>query len=376
MSADGRLFMAPGDVEYIQSNQQLIRGNDDILYFFCIEDDGAFDNVSVNKADAVGIPTGPPPPPYNPMTDKFPEPLANLSVNNLLKPPGVAAVLDPTTGLFHIFYKNLDQGFTPPYKPRLWHNTYDPVGNAWGTEEVVSDVMDDAGDSRFVNGGDLCVTIDDNDDLHVCYSTDSKPRYLNRIAGIGGGAETTARGSLQLRAGSGWDVSSVTVDGVEVLSGTVSWAGNLGAMAEAIKDNINAHTSSPNYRAVHGGNFDFYTMIYPVIQGSGPNGFVVDHVKTGDDADITDRNLEGGGVDMWTNEAIEVYDGVGVSDIIIGHPTTAIGADRPILFGGPDGGGAFNELWHGNALNATSFTPTGAINKRPSADISKDQRQH
>jgi hypothetical protein len=80
----------------------------------------------------------------------------------------------------------------------------------------------------------------------------------------------TLAGSAQL--------DSLTVGGVEVLSGAVAWGTSHVATAAAIAANINAHTSTPNYEATA---VDDRVNIIAALAGTGANGRAVTFTLSG-----------------------------------------------------------------------------------------------
>lgn len=118
------------------------------------------------------------------------------------------------------------------------------------------------------------------------------PKYLGSVnPGSGGVAAKAATGTVQiLNSGSNSAVSitSLTVDGVDIISGTITAGGgtnNNSERSDAARDlcnAINGYTSSPNYQARNtgsgttcsGSGSDTVT-IEALITGPAPNGFVV-----------------------------------------------------------------------------------------------------
>lgn len=56
-------------------------------------------------------------------------------------------------------------------------------------------------------------------------------------------------GNIVLTGGSSGTVNGITVDGVQIMSGAVTYDTSLANTAQLVADNINAYTSSPNYFA-------------------------------------------------------------------------------------------------------------------------------
>jgi hypothetical protein len=85
-------------------------------------------------------------------------------------------------------------------------------------------------------------------------------------------AAVQAVGSVTLTGGAAGSVDSITVGGVNIMSGSVAYATSLAATATAVAANITAHTSSPNYSAVAVGA---QINITATLAGSAPNGLAV-----------------------------------------------------------------------------------------------------
>ena len=82
-----------------------------------------------------------------------------------------------------------------------------------------------------------------------------------------------ATGTVTLTGGAAGSVDTITVDGVNIMSGAVSFTTNLATTATAVASNINAHTSTPEYTAVAVGAV--ITISAASGAGSTPNGFEV-----------------------------------------------------------------------------------------------------
>lgn len=83
---------------------------------------------------------------------------------------------------------------------------------------------------------------------------------------------TSATGSVTLDTGVAGSVDGITVNAVQIMSGAVAFITDLPTTAQAVADNINAFTSSPNYIAAAVGNV---ITITSVVTGSAVNGFAV-----------------------------------------------------------------------------------------------------
>jgi hypothetical protein len=81
-----------------------------------------------------------------------------------------------------------------------------------------------------------------------------------------------ATGSVTLTGGAAGSVDSITVNGVNIMSGSVAYVTSLAATATAVAANITAHTSNPNYSAIAVGA---QINITATVAGSAPNGFAV-----------------------------------------------------------------------------------------------------
>lgn len=86
-------------------------------------------------------------------------------------------------------------------------------------------------------------------------------------------------------------ISSVTVDGVELLGESVDWVGSNDATANALSVEINNHSFTHGYTASAAG--DVVTIQAAVGTGSAPNGFVVVSTVAGD-VTTSDANMAGG----------------------------------------------------------------------------------
>jgi hypothetical protein len=79
-------------------------------------------------------------------------------------------------------------------------------------------------------------------------------------------------GSVTLTSGAAGSVDSITVDGVNIMSGSVSYSTSLSVTAGLVATNINAYTSSPNYTAIAVGAV---INISAASTGSASNGLEV-----------------------------------------------------------------------------------------------------
>lgn len=98
-----------------------------------------------------------------------------------------------------------------------------------------------------------------------------------------------ASGTVTLTGGTSGSVSGITVGGVQVMSGSVSFATSLTQTATNIASNITAHVSSPDYTATSEGAV---VTISAVTPGPASNGLAVVATSTG--ITTTTTNLSGG----------------------------------------------------------------------------------
>ena len=87
-----------------------------------------------------------------------------------------------------------------------------------------------------------------------------------------GGGLVSATGTLILSTGAAGSIDTLTVNGVSIISGAVSFVTSLAATATALAANISAHTSVPEYTASAVGTT---VTITAATGGTGANGFVV-----------------------------------------------------------------------------------------------------
>ena len=80
-----------------------------------------------------------------------------------------------------------------------------------------------------------------------------------------------ATATVTLTGGAAGSVNMITVDGVNIMSGSVAYTASLSATATAVASNINAHTSSPEYTAAAVGAV--ITISAAIGVGSDPNGY-------------------------------------------------------------------------------------------------------
>jgi len=99
-----------------------------------------------------------------------------------------------------------------------------------------------------------------------------------------------ATATVTLTGGAAGSVDTITVDGVNIMSGSVAFTTDLATTAAAVASNINSHTSSPEYTAAAVG--PVITISAASAAGSDPNGFVV--LVTATTITYTKTNMSGG----------------------------------------------------------------------------------
>ena len=99
-----------------------------------------------------------------------------------------------------------------------------------------------------------------------------------------------ATATVTLTGGAAGSVDTITVNSVNIMSGSVAFTTDLATTAAAVAANINAHTSSPEYTAVAVGAV--ITISAAVGVGSDPNGYVV--AVTATTITFTKTNMSGG----------------------------------------------------------------------------------
>jgi len=133
---------------------------------------------------------------------------------------------------------------------------------------------------------------------------------------------------------------------------------------------------------------DLWSGVIEIIQAQifgTPNRQIVIAIDANDDPHVGfNENTASGVVDMrysnrisgsWKTPVVEVTENIAGSlipgDIIIAIPTTAIGADRPIISYGVSTG-SDSHVNHGNALDATGFATRFSVNGSTVTSIATD----
>ena len=106
-----------------------------------------------------------------------------------------------------------------------------------------------------------------------------------------------ATATVTLTGGAAGSVDMITVDGVNIMSGSVAFTTNLSTTATAVASNITSHTSSPEYTAAAVGAV--ITISAAVGAGSDPNGYQLAVTTTTITA--TDTDMSGGSFALTTS---------------------------------------------------------------------------
>jgi hypothetical protein len=104
-------------------------------------------------------------------------------------------------------------------------------------------------------------------------------------------AEVLSSTAITFNSGTAGTITSLTINGVQLLSAPVVYAGSINATVTALAQGILNHLSTPNYTAAAVGNV--VTISAAPGTGAGPNGFSVIVTATGD-LNISAPNMDGG----------------------------------------------------------------------------------
>lgn len=187
--------------------------------------------------------------------------------------------------------------------------------------------------------GDIAAVPGSGDVLGICMIGDTKYAFRNNAGGTAcdvykntaagwtqvslgysmnftsGGTEY-ATGSVQLTGGGSGSVDGITVNGVQIMSGAEAYATDLNTTAQNVVDNINAHTSEPNYTATRSGST---ITITADDGGTGPNGYTVTSSTT--TITTTDTNMSGGASAT----------AIAIGDLVTGETSTQTGTVTKVL---------------------------------------------
>lgn len=122
------------------------------------------------------------------------------------------------------------------------------------------------------------------------YTGTTDTRYLIEILNLG----VSSVGTVTLDSGTSGSVDSITVNGIEIMSGAVVFDTDLDTTAGTVAANITTNTSAPNYTATAVGPIISITSVTP---GNLSNGYVV--VSSTTTIVSTDVNMSGGSNDTF-----------------------------------------------------------------------------
>lgn len=125
----------------------------------------------------------------------------------------------------------------------------------------------------------------------------------------GGSPNVAATGSVELTGGGSGSVDSITVDGVEIMSGVESFDTTLATTAANVAANITANTSSPDYTATADGAI--ITISADPDLGGAPDGFVV--VSSATTITTSDTNMSGGSNNSVTSITVDGIEVLGAA---------------------------------------------------------------
>jgi hypothetical protein len=126
-------------------------------------------------------------------------------------------------------------------------------------------------------------------------------------------------GTVTLTSGAAGSVNGITVNGVQIMSGSVVFVGSLSATATAVAANINAYSSTPDYTAVAVGPV---ITITSVTTGMASNGYAV--VASVTTVTATSTNMAGGSDALIASDANRwmfqsIYDSSTTDNALLAH---------------------------------------------------------
>ena len=160
------------------------------------------------------------------------------------------------------------------------------VVNASVSTNVVTITADTAGTgftiaTNAVNNGSV------NDQFLIAVETQ---------ANVEGVTEVVASADIEITGGTSSPgvnkITSITIDGVEVLNTAVDWTTSNSNTASLLKTQMDSYTSSPEYDTSVSG--PTLTISAKAGTGSGPNGFIVVVTTAGDVTETSDATMTGG----------------------------------------------------------------------------------
>jgi len=150
------------------------------------------------------------------------------------------------------------------------------------------------------------------DGVHVDDWFDGRARATFQVTAGVEDAAVAASGSFTITGGSegtGNEISSVTVDGVTITSGAVAYTTDNATTAQAVADDINSNTSTPDYTATADSGV---VTITATDAGAASNDLVV-AATVGGDVTVGDETALSGGSDNATSSLTSLtVDGVDI----------------------------------------------------------------
>lgn len=136
-------------------------------------------------------------------------------------------------------------------------------------------------------------------------------------------AEVLATGSFDITGGSSGNITSVTVNGIEVLNVSTAWTTSNTNTASLVATQINTYNSTPEYTASASGNT--VTVIAAAGSGTSPNGFIVGTTVSGD---VTTGNI----VNMSGGAAAGSSRPGQVAEVVLPHNSKMYGLGSSLLY--------------------------------------------
>ncbi len=181
-----------------------------------------------------------------------------------------------------------------------------------GTQVIIHDTpfislqsvvyLDSAGDEQTVTLADI--EIKKSIQKTFLILPDSLDTDLLTASYTTGYTETLASGTVTLTGTSG-DITSMKVNSVEIMNGTVTWDTDVETVATAIVASITAKTSVPEYTATS--VLGVITITAIAGTGATPNTFVIATTESGGDIVAVDVALSGG---LAADVPIEIQDAI------------------------------------------------------------------
>jgi len=162
-------------------------------------------------------------------------------------------------------------------------------------------------ESKYVTKSTLYADIESSNNYAFAYRTNSQEA---------GSVRST--GTVTLTGGASGSVNGITVNGVQIMSGSVAYTTSLSETAQLVAANIAAFNSTPNYSASSNGAI---ITIYARTTGTGPNGFTVTPSTT---TITTSSSNMAGGTAATTNTFSNVFFEVSTLNGWVHNPFTPV----------------------------------------------------